>query len=188
MVDLKKLFEKQGELEETWYPEDGMVRICSFVSKFRMKRGACVLNIGPRTGSLLPILKRKVRKEGKIIALDDSYEILKKAKKKRSKVPTLHIQANVEHIPLPDDSCDYVICFSIFPSFMDKKKAFLEMTRVLKNEGKILIAHIVRFKAGKSPIYCSFDQSLCRLYEPSSYQGLTRSMGMISNPPTPSAT
>jgi len=145
-LDLERLFGKNIGIPDTWYPEEGMERMCSFVSKFKIKRGSCVLNIGPRTVSLLPLLKKKVRRDGKVLALDHSYEILKKAKRKRSKVPTLYFQGNLDHIPLPDDYCDYIICFGVFPTLKDKKRAFLEMARVLKHEGKILIAHIVRLK------------------------------------------
>ncbi|MGA1839775.1 MAG: class I SAM-dependent methyltransferase [bacterium] len=133
-------------LEQTWYTAEGMERMCAFVSKFRIKRGSCVLNIGTRTGNLVPLLKRKVRKDGKIIALDHSHGILQNTKKKKTKVPSLYILADVENIPLPDDYCDYVICFAVFPSFQDKKKALLEITRVLKNKGKILIVHIIHQK------------------------------------------
>lgn len=135
---------KQAEiLEQTWYTAEGMERMCAFVSKFRVKRGSCVLNIGTRTENLVPLLKRKVRKDGKIIALDHSRCVLQNTKRKKTKVPSLYIQADVENIPLPDDYCDYVICFAVFPSFQDKKKALLEITRVLKNKGKILIVHII---------------------------------------------
>jgi demethylmenaquinone methyltransferase/2-methoxy-6-polyprenyl-1,4-benzoquinol methylase len=135
---------KQAEiLEQTWYTEEGMERMCAFVSKFRIKRGSCVLNIGTRTGNLVPLLKRKVRKDGKVLALDHSHGILRNTKRKKTKVPALYIQADVENIPLSDDYCDYVICFAVFPSFQDKKKALLEITRVLKNGGKILIVHII---------------------------------------------
>jgi ubiquinone/menaquinone biosynthesis C-methylase UbiE len=143
-LNKKQTFKKQAEiLEHTWYPEEGMERMCAFVSKFKVKRGSCILNLGTRTGNLLPILKRKVRKNGKIIALDYSPEMLRKTKRKQTKVPTLYIQADVENIPLPDDYCDYVICFAVFPSFQNKKEALLEITRVLKNGGKILIVNIL---------------------------------------------
>jgi len=147
-LNVKKNFKKQAEiLEQTWYPEEGIDRMCTFVSKFRVKRGSCVLNIGTRSGNLVPILKRKVRKNGKVLALDHSSEMLKKTKRKKTKVPSLYIQADVENIPLPDNYCDYIICFAIFPSFQDKKKAIMEITRVLKNGGKILIVHIIRLNA-----------------------------------------
>ena len=145
-MDLEKLFGKQALVPETWYPKEGMERMCSFVSKFKIKRGSCVLNIGPRTVGLLPILKRKVRSQGKVLALDHSYDVLENAKRRRAKVPTLLFQGNADSIPLPDDSCDYIICFGVFPTLKDKKKAFLEMARVLRHGGKILIAHIVRLK------------------------------------------
>ncbi|MGA1865208.1 MAG: class I SAM-dependent methyltransferase [bacterium] len=135
---------KQAEiLEQTWYTAEGMERMCAFVSKFRIKRGSYVLNIGTRTGNLVPLLKRKVRRDGRIIALDHSHDILQNTKRKKTKVPALYIQADAENIPLPDDYCDYVICFAVFPSFQNKKKALLEITRVLKNKGKILIVHII---------------------------------------------
>ena len=143
-MDKKQSFDKQAEIwEETWYPEEVMKRICPFVAKFRVKRGACILNIGTKIRILPPLLKRKVGGNGKIFAMDPSHEVLKKVKKKKTKVPLLCIQADVENIPLPDDFCDHIICFAVFPNLSNQRKALLEMTRVLKHKGKILIAHII---------------------------------------------
>lgn len=163
----KKKSKKQAKiLEQTWYTEEGMERMCAFVSKFRIKRGSCILNIGTRTGNLVPLLKRKVRKDGKILALDHSHEILRNTKRKKTKVPALYIQADVENIPLPDDYCDYIICFAVFPSFQDKKKALLEITRVLKNEGKILIVHIIHQRPDEKA-YIESDMGFIRdIYTP----------------------
>ena len=140
--------------------------MCAFVSRFRIKRGSCILNIGTRTGNLVPLLKRKVRRDGKIIALDHSHGILQNTKRKKTKVPSLYIQADVENIPLPDDYCDYVICFAVFPSFQDKKKALLEITRVLKNGGKILIVHIIHQRFDKEA-YINSEMNFPRdIYNP----------------------
>jgi len=131
-------------LEAAWYPEEVMERTCELVSKFTIKRGSCVLNIGTKTETLPPLLKRKVGQNGRVFAMDRSYNALKRVAKRKTKVPLLCIQADIEHIPLPDDFCDFIICFAVFPNLPDKRKALLEVTRVLKNKGTILIAHIIR--------------------------------------------
>ena len=131
-------------LEEAWYPEQIMERTCDLISRFTIKRGSCVLNIGTKTEILPPLLKRKVGRDGRIFAMDRSYNALKKVRREKTKVPLLCIQADIEHIPLPDDFCDLIICFAVFPNLPDKRKALLEVTRVLKNKGTILIAHIIR--------------------------------------------
>ncbi|MGA1845427.1 MAG: class I SAM-dependent methyltransferase [bacterium] len=131
-------------LEAAWYPEQVMERTCDLVSRFTIKRGSCVLNIGTKTEALPPLLERKVGRDGRIFAMDRSYNALKKVKKGETTVPFLYIQADIEHIPLPDDFCDLIICFAVFPNLPDKRKALLEVTRVLKNKGTVLIAHLIR--------------------------------------------
>lgn len=62
----------------------------------------------------------------------------------RRKVPAGRVEfleADVEHIPLPDASFDEVICNSAFPHFPDKLRAAREMARVLKPGGRLVVCH-----------------------------------------------
>ena len=51
------------------------------------------------------------------------------------------IVANAETLQFADNSFDAIICFGIFPHFDNKQVALNQFYRVLKFEGKLIIAH-----------------------------------------------
>ena len=81
-----------------------------------------------------------VGEKGKVIALDVSFNMLKKALEKNKHL-FFYVQADVSALPLAESIFDKVICFSVFPHFSDKEKALSDIFRTLKNKGKLLIAH-----------------------------------------------
>ena len=111
------------------------------IEELDIRPGSCVLDIGSGTGILLPFLFTELGDTGRIIALDISSEMLYQAKAKIFQPSVCFTQADVNAIPLADNSVDFVICNSAFPHFSDKLKALQEISRVLKNNGKLAICH-----------------------------------------------
>lgn len=105
-----------------------------------IRRGEKILDVGCGTGIFLPLLKKAVGGEGKVVALDFSFNMLKKAKEKFGK-EFQYIQADVENIPLKNSLFHKVISFNSFPHFSNKKNALSEIWRILKPGGSLLIAH-----------------------------------------------
>ena len=105
-----------------------------------IRREEKILDVGCGTGIFLPILKEAVGKKGKVVALDFSFNMLKRAKEKFGK-KFKYIQADVENMPLKNSSFHKVISFNSFPHFSNKKNALSEIWRVLKPGGSLLIAH-----------------------------------------------
>ena len=103
--------------------------------------GATILDVGAGTGVLLPYLLGKVGTSGKIIALDTAEKMLSKAKNKSFEVNIVYLCAYVMSIPLADEVCDAVVCYSSLPHFPDKSRAMLEMKRILKKGGRVFICH-----------------------------------------------
>jgi len=52
-----------------------------------------------------------------------------------------YLCADIMEIPLADRVFDAVVCYSSFPHFQDKPKAFAEMLRVIKPGGSLIICH-----------------------------------------------
>lgn len=77
-----------------------------------------------------------------LIGFDFSLKMLEKAKCRQCPGEKILINANAESLPFRSDLFDRVICFSAFPHFSDKLRVLLEMVRVLKKEGVLLIAHL----------------------------------------------
>jgi len=52
-----------------------------------------------------------------------------------------YLCADVTNIPLDDEIFDTIVCYSSFPHFQDKPRAFTEMNRVIKTGGRLFICH-----------------------------------------------
>jgi ubiquinone/menaquinone biosynthesis C-methylase UbiE len=139
-----QLQEYFDQLAPTWDNELSQERLnClgNIVKELGIEPGYHVLDIGSGTGVLIPFLIAELGDEGKIVALDFSAEMLCQAKAKNFPPIVRFAQADVLAIPLADNSVDLAICNSAFPHFNDKVKALKEITRVLRNNGLLVICH-----------------------------------------------
>jgi ubiquinone/menaquinone biosynthesis C-methylase UbiE len=139
-----QLQEYFDQLAPTWDNELSQERLnClgNIVKELGIEPGYHVLDIGSGTGVLIPFLIAELGDEGKIVALDFSAEMLCQAKAKNFPPIVRFAQADVLAIPLADNSVDLAICNSAFPHFNDKVKALKEITRVLRNNGRLVICH-----------------------------------------------
>jgi SAM-dependent methyltransferase len=86
-----------------------------------------------------------VKEKGSVVALDFSWNMIFKAKKKlhaHQEKPNLHfVNASVEALPLKEKTVDYVTCLDTFAHVTEKQKALSEMERALKRGGKLFIVH-----------------------------------------------
>jgi len=115
-------------------------RIRAVLTHARLGRGDTVLDVGAGTGVLLPFLLEVVGPAGKVFALDISPAMLEQARSKGFR-GVEYLCAPAEDIPLPEESCRAVICWSAFPHFADQRRAMIEMGRVLAPGGRLVIAH-----------------------------------------------
>jgi ubiquinone/menaquinone biosynthesis C-methylase UbiE len=118
-------------------------RLEGLVARFGIPHGGCVLDVGTGTGILHPYLLSAVGESGWVLAFDFSSFMLAEALKKPGPNNLACFQADVTAIPLPERTCDNVICFAAFPHFNRKPKALQEMARVTKPSGRVVIAHLM---------------------------------------------
>jgi ubiquinone/menaquinone biosynthesis C-methylase UbiE len=111
------------------------------IEEIQLKKGAAVCDVGTGTGVLVPYIMKKISKKGKLIAIDYSSEMIKKAKEKWKNLKTEFLIADIHSTPFDDESFDYVICNACFPHFENKKKALKEIYRILKKGGTVVISH-----------------------------------------------
>jgi ubiquinone/menaquinone biosynthesis C-methylase UbiE len=113
-----------------------------FVPQFGIASGQHVLDVGTGTGVLVPYLSKAVGPEGKVVALDFSEKMVNQCKTKYSHLKNVSVKVgNIENVAFLPESFDALICFGVFPHLANKQKALQNIHRLLKAEGKLVIAH-----------------------------------------------
>jgi ubiquinone/menaquinone biosynthesis C-methylase UbiE len=115
--------------------------------------GSCttLLDIGTGTGCLIPAIAEKKPKY--ITAVDLSRLMVSRLRNKFEKHISLTqeidrsiiipINADALYLPIKDGSVGTVFCNDVFAHFNDTSKTLLELYRVLKPGGRLIISHLL---------------------------------------------
>lgn len=115
----------------------------------KIKKGGVVLDLGCGAGFDCFLASKKVGKTGKVIGVDMTEEMIKKAKLKAEKIGVKNVEfvlAEIEELPFEDNSVDIIITNCVINLTPDKTKTFKEAYRVLRKGGKMYISDIVLLK------------------------------------------
>lgn len=118
-------------------------RLLHGLNSFGIGPSESILDVGCGTGNLTLALLKRLSPEGRVIAVDISRMMLKRAKTKISDPRVEWHLASADQLPLPDECIDRVICLSVWPHFVDPYDTALELSRVLKTEGWIHVWHLI---------------------------------------------
>lgn len=116
------------------------------VAMSKIKEGDVVLDLGCGAGIDCLLAAKKVGKNGKVIGVDITEEMIKQARvnaKKLKKDNVKFILADIENLPIEDSSIDVIISNCVINLTPDKTQTFNEACRVLKVGGRIYLSDIV---------------------------------------------
>ncbi len=123
-----------------------------------LKEGEHVLDLGSGSGMDVFVAALKVGSTGHVFGADMTDEQLKKAENLRNEnefdAVTFH-KTYIEKFPFPDSSFDVVISNGVINLCPDKEKVFAEVARVLKPNGRMVIADIVTEKQLPENVVCN---------------------------------
>lgn len=138
---IRAYFNQQADTWDEVIAEKDTGKLERMAKRLDLEPGSTLLDVGTGTGVFLPYLLTMTGRHGRVVGLDVAYRMLLRACDKGFHGEARYICGDIMAIPCHDAMFDAVVCYSSFPHFQDKPRAFREIHRVLKDGGRLLICH-----------------------------------------------
>ena len=130
-----------------YVPEADLGLGCGLPTEFAaIQKGNTVVDLGSGAGNDVFVARAFVGDEGKVIGIDMTPEMVEKANRNKEKLGYTNVKfhlAEIENMPLEENSADVVVSNCVLNLVPDKEKAFAEIYRILKPGAHFCISDIV---------------------------------------------
>ncbi len=127
-------------------PDDVLASYCGVGNPFSLgpvRRGDVILDIGCGAGVDTIVAAIMAGPEGRVVGLDLTPEMLERARENSRKASLENVsfqEGSAEELPFPEASFNAVISNGVFNLVPDKVRALKEVRRVLKPNGRFMLA------------------------------------------------
>lgn len=120
---------------------------CGLPTEFaHIKEGDTVVDLGSGAGNDCFIARAIVGEKGKVIGVDMTEKMLEKARLNADKLGFNNVEfrhGDIEALPIAANRADVVVSNCVLNLVPDKRKAFAETFRILKNGGHFSVSDVV---------------------------------------------
>lgn len=135
-MDNREFFNKLAyKWDEMCHHDDEKIRKILEISE--IKEGAKILDIGTGTGILISYLLEK--SPAKLVGVDISENMIEIAREKYKDKNVKFVVSDI--MGFNEDKYDYIFIYSAYPHFKDKENLFEHLSKLLNENGKVIIAH-----------------------------------------------